>query len=43
MAFQQALRAKIRALTTADVERVARQYLRADRLIVIDAGSAPKK
>jgi len=37
-----ALRAKVAAVTVADVARVAKQYLKADKLIVVDAGSKPK-
>ncbi len=36
------LRAKVAAVTAADVARVAKQYLRPERLIVVDAGSRPK-
>jgi zinc protease len=42
--FSADLRAKIAALTPADVERVARTHLRPDRLIIVDAGTpAPLK
>ena len=36
------LRAKVAAVTVADVARVAKQYLIPSRLIVVDAGSKPK-
>ena len=36
------LRAKIAALTPADVERAARTYLQPNKLIVVDAGDAAK-
>jgi zinc protease len=42
--FSVDLRAKIAALTPADVERVATQYLHPKRLIIVDAGTpAPLK
>ena len=36
------LRAKVAAVTVADVARVAKQYLQPAKLIVVDAGSKPK-
>lgn len=37
-----ALRAKIQAVTPADIERVARKNLHANRLVIVDAGDAAK-
>jgi zinc protease len=46
-AFLKELRAKIQAVTPADIERVAKKYLDAKRLVIVDAGdqskAAPKK
>ena len=36
------LRAKIEAVTAADVERVAKKYLDPKRLVIVDAGDAAK-
>lgn len=46
--FMTRLRAKVQALTVADIERVAKQYIQPQKLFMIDAGShsaaiAPKK
>jgi len=40
--FVLALRAKIKAVTIADVERVAKQYLNVARLVIVDAGDLSK-
>src|SRR5262249_9163991 len=40
--FTADLRAKIAALTPADLERVARKYLDARRLVIVDAGDTRK-
>ncbi|HWU90057.1 MAG TPA: pitrilysin family protein [Kofleriaceae bacterium] len=37
-----ALRAKLLAVTTADLERVARKYLQPSRLVIVDAGDSSK-
>ena len=47
-AFLKELRAKIQAVTAADIERVAKKYIDAKRLVIVDAGdqskaTAPKK
>jgi len=41
--WTKALRAKISALTPADVERVAKKYLQPNKLVVIDAGDVSKQ
>jgi zinc protease len=38
----QDLRAKVKAVTAADVSRVAKKYLQPQRLVIVDAGSKPK-
>jgi zinc protease len=40
--FVLALRAKIRAVTVADVERVAKKYLDPSKLVIVDAGDLSK-
>ena len=40
--YLQDLRKKVQALTTADVERVAKQHLHPDRLVIVDAGDQSK-
>jgi len=46
-AFMKDLRAKLQAVTAADIERVAKKYLDLKRLVIVDAGdqakAAPKK
>jgi len=42
MAFTKELRAKLGAVTPADVERVARKHLQPDRLVIVDAGDSSK-
>jgi zinc protease len=42
-AFSKELRAKIAAVTTADVERVAKKYLDPKRLAIVDAGDVAKQ
>jgi predicted Zn-dependent peptidase len=37
------LRAKVQALTPADVEKAAKKYLQPSRLTVIDAGDVSKQ
>jgi len=41
-AFSKDLRAKIQAVTPADIERVAKKYLDAKRLVIVDAGDQAK-
>ncbi|MGN6108841.1 MAG: M16 family metallopeptidase [Kofleriaceae bacterium] len=41
-AFTQQLRAKIQAVTPADVERVAKKHLQPNKLVIIDAGDSSK-
>jgi zinc protease len=41
-AESQQLRDKVRAVTTADVERVARRYLQPGKLVIVDAGDQAK-
>ncbi len=40
--WQKQLRAKVQAVTAADVERVAKQRLQPSKLVIIDAGDASK-
>lgn len=42
-AWTKALRAKIAALTPADIERVAKKYLQPSKLVIIDAGDVAKQ
>lgn len=42
MEFAKQLRARISAVTVADVERVARKYLQPSRLVIVDAGDLAK-
>ena len=42
MEFAKQLRARISAVTVADVERVARKYLQPSRLVIVDAGDPAK-
>jgi predicted Zn-dependent peptidase len=39
MAFEEDLRAKLQAVTVADIERVAKKYYDAKRLTIVDAGT----
>jgi zinc protease len=41
-AEDKALRAKLAAVTTADIERVAKQHLQPNRLVIVDAGDSSK-
>ena len=41
-AFMQDLRKKVAAVTAADIERVAKQHVHADRLVIVDAGDQSK-
>jgi zinc protease len=41
-AEDKALRAKLSAVTTADIERVAKKYLQPSRLVIVDAGDSAK-
>ncbi len=41
-AFLKELRAKVQAVTPADIERVAKKYLDAKRLVIVDAGDQSK-
>ncbi len=41
-AFERELRAKIQAVTPADITRVARKYYDAKRLTIVDAGTQPE-
>jgi zinc protease len=41
-AFTKELRARIQAVTPADIERVAKKYLEPKRMVVIDAGDQAK-
>jgi zinc protease len=41
-AEEKALRAKLGAVTPADIERVARKHLQPSRLVIVDAGDASK-
>ena len=40
--WEKDVRAKIAAVTVADVERVAKKYLNPSKLVIVDAGSKPK-
>ncbi|MBA3463875.1 MAG: insulinase family protein [Deltaproteobacteria bacterium] len=40
--WEKDVRAKISAVTVADVERVAKKYLNPSKLVIVDAGSKPK-
>ncbi len=42
LAHRAALRAKVAAVTTADVERVAKKWLHPDKLVIVDAGDQKK-
>jgi zinc protease len=41
-AWRQALEAKVKALTPADLDAVAKKYLRLDKLVVVEAGDQKK-